>query len=342
MPSRAHFIRGRAKEILSRAIQTLENRPIRHMFQGITKDQLYYWRYIKQQHNRNHGGYRWKKFDAIQERIIRVIIWAVAKSNPTTTVNEYIKVVRERTNLSISASYVKRIFYSWKWSWKKPERRQIQKYTVGNILYYAHFVSWITGLPSWQNLKFIDESTFHPRGLFSITSKVLGLRRKRGISRRGVPCIVVDRGSLREKKINLMAMIQIDNPDVPIVCNLVDGNSNGEKFLEFVTSLCQNGHIKPGDIVILDNASYHRSSEIEEDLEDIQEEYQFTFKYLPTYSPELNPIELIFAFLKNTLRATLDESRPFIIQFLLVVAKVTQDLVFSLYHHCFRTRILRG
>jgi transposase len=42
-----------------------------------------------------------------------------------------------------------------------------------------------------------------------------------------------------------------------------------------------------GSIVILDNASVHKSS----DLLAIFEEYECHLLYLPPYSPELNPIE---------------------------------------------------
>jgi transposase len=50
--------------------------------------------------------------------------------------------------------------------------------------------------------------------------------------------------------------------------------------------------------VILDNASIHKSCEIY----DIAEEYNVQIIYLPPYSPDLNPIEKVWANFKNILR----------------------------------------
>lgn len=53
-----------------------------------------------------------------------------------------------------------------------------------------------------------------------------------------------------------------------------------------------------GDFVILDNASIHKSDEIY----DIAEEFGINIVYLPPYSPDLNPIEKVWANFKNILR----------------------------------------
>lgn len=56
--------------------------------------------------------------------------------------------------------------------------------------------------------------------------------------------------------------------------------------------------LKPGTTVVLDNASFHRSSNIEE----ILEKNQCKALYLPAYSPDLNPIEESWSPLKNDLK----------------------------------------
>jgi len=56
--------------------------------------------------------------------------------------------------------------------------------------------------------------------------------------------------------------------------------------------------LKPGDIVILDNLSSHKSAEAAEMLKSIGA----WFLFLPPYSPDLNPIEMAFSKLKALIR----------------------------------------
>jgi len=56
--------------------------------------------------------------------------------------------------------------------------------------------------------------------------------------------------------------------------------------------------LKQGTIVVLDNASFHRRKQIEY----IAKLYNCVAVFLPKYSPDLNPIEKCWAYLKNWLR----------------------------------------
>lgn len=56
--------------------------------------------------------------------------------------------------------------------------------------------------------------------------------------------------------------------------------------------------LKPGQIVVMDNAAFHKNKE----TRDIIEAAGCKLMYLPPYSPDLNPIENIWAVIKNTYR----------------------------------------
>lgn len=56
--------------------------------------------------------------------------------------------------------------------------------------------------------------------------------------------------------------------------------------------------LTPGDIVIIDNLSSHKSDEVREAIEAVGASVRF----LPRYSPDFNPIEKAFAKLKSRLR----------------------------------------
>lgn len=56
--------------------------------------------------------------------------------------------------------------------------------------------------------------------------------------------------------------------------------------------------LKPGQVVILDNATFHKS----EKTKTLIENAHCTLLFLPPYSPDLNPIETFWANLKSKIR----------------------------------------
>ncbi len=78
---------------------------------------------------------------------------------------------------------------------------------------------------------------------------------------------------------------------------VIDGAMNGEVFLAYVQKLlCPT--LRAGDIVIADNLSSHKVAGVKEAIA----ARGATILYLPPYSPDLNPIEKLFAKLKALLR----------------------------------------
>ncbi len=65
--------------------------------------------------------------------------------------------------------------------------------------------------------------------------------------------------------------------------------------------------LKPGQVVVIDNASFHKSVTIRE----LIAQAGCSLLFLPPYSPDLNKIEQFWARLKNYLRQTLHEFSNF-------------------------------
>jgi hypothetical protein len=65
-----------------------------------------------------------------------------------------------------------------------------------------------------------------------------------------------------------------------------------------------------GDILIMDNAAVHGSSDTLELLLDLLKLFGIRLVYIPVYSPEFNPCELIFAQVKCYLRTHRDFDLP--------------------------------
>ena len=76
------------------------------------------------------------------------------------------------------------------------------------------------------------------------------------------------------------------------------GSADGDAFLLYIKDiLCPN--LQKGDIVVMDNLSVHKSAAVRQAIEGKEAELRF----LPPYSPDLNPIEQCWSKIKTALRA---------------------------------------
>ncbi len=90
------------------------------------------------------------------------------------------------------------------------------------------------------------------------------------------------------------AALRHDRIVAPLV---LDGPMNGEAFVSWVEQFLVPD-LKPGDIVIMDNLPAHKVAGVAAAIEAAGAERLF----LPPYSPDLNPIEMMFSKLKNLIR----------------------------------------
>jgi transposase len=119
------------------------------------------------------------------------------------------------------------------------------------------------------------------------------MTRRYGRAPRGERCLAaVPHGHWHTR--TFIAGLRHDDITAPMVA---DGAMTGAPFLKDVQEfLCPTLH--PGDIVIADNLRSHKVAGVKEALEAVGAH----LRYLPPYSPDLNPIEKLFAKLKALLR----------------------------------------
>jgi transposase len=140
------------------------------------------------------------------------------------------------------------------------------------------------------HLVFIDET--------AVTTKMVRLwgRCPRGVELIGhAPC-----GEWRT--ITFVAALRHNKMVAPMV---VEGAMNAEMFLAYVEQ-CLVPTLGRGDIVIMDNSSVHKGAGIREAIE----KARATLRYLPQYSPDLNPIEMPFSQFKAFLRKAAERTVP--------------------------------
>lgn len=96
------------------------------------------------------------------------------------------------------------------------------------------------------------------------------------------------------RTLTFLAALRADGVEAPCV---FDGPINGARFLAYVEQ-CLVPTLRPGDVVVMDNLGSHKSAAVRKAIRNAGAHLLF----LPPYSPDLNPIEQLFAKLKTLLR----------------------------------------
>jgi transposase len=139
-------------------------------------------------------------------------------------------------------------------------------------------------------LVFIDE-----------TAVSTNMVRLRGRAPRGVRVIgTVPLGTW--ETITFVAALRHNKMTAPMV---LKGAMTGEMFLAYVEQ-CLVPTLRRNDIVVMDNCRVHMSPSIREAIE----KERATVRYLPKYSPDLNPIELPYSKFKGFLRKVAARTVP--------------------------------
>lgn len=133
------------------------------------------------------------------------------------------------------------------------------------------------------NVIYVDETGFN-----------LHIRRRYGRSRRGERVNLVVANS-RGRNISVCSSMSMDGM---IHYRAILSAYNTWEFIIFLEEICQRLDRTP-KIFIMDNVRFHHSAEVRETVEALGHRIHF----LPAYSPQLNPIELLFSKWKNIIRS---------------------------------------
>ena len=103
----------------------------------------------------------------------------------------------------------------------------------------------------------------------------------------------------RQGRVNMIAALCKRKLMAPFT---VEGACNRVVF-EIWLETCLIPVLKPGQVVIMDNATFHKGGRIEQLIQQAGCE----LLYLPTYSPDFNKIEQCWSWLKSRIRKQLDQ-----------------------------------
>jgi transposase len=110
----------------------------------------------------------------------------------------------------------------------------------------------------------------------------------------------------------------------------IEGGTSAEVFHAYVDQVLAP-ELRPGDIVVLDNLGAHKPVSIRERIE----QAGATLKFLPPYSPDLNPIELAWSKVKTHMRVWKPRTpKDLDLAFVSGAADVTSQDAVNWFKHC--------
>lgn len=187
-----------------------------------------------------------------------------------------------------------------KWSWKRMSRNVTHKFTRANVDYCQDFLNYMSNVDPYK-LKFFDESGV----------SLYDCNKRYGHSPVNSTCVELGR-HLKSPNITLNLLAGLEGV---LYANTLDGASNTIEFLNFfdeatkATQINGNPVLMTGDILVLDNcATHHNAGGFA--LGQWLDTMGIDVVYLPTYSPELNPVEFAFNKLKYVLK--IEEMQPLV------------------------------
>jgi len=197
--------------------------------------------------------------------------------DPSFTQNELASELR-KSQTSI-CRILKEMNYTRKRLVKVPEERNNEK-NMNARQTYAREIQFIHN----ENLVFLDETGLN-----------LNQTRNYGYSPKNVKAYVVAKGN-RGK--NISCMVAIKNSGI-VAFEIKDGAFEGTSFIHFLNDkLLEHFQANPHDILIMDNCRFHHRKDVLEFLN----QNSILFRFLPPYSPQLNPIEEYFSHFKSVLQ----------------------------------------
>lgn len=211
--------------------------------------------------------------------IENTIITTIALNNATTQ-KEVQQIIETKHNSTISKSTICRKFEKLNLTRKRLVLIPYERNTNERIEARAEFAAHISRYHD-RNLLYLDETGFNEHS-----------RRYYGYSEANEPAYIRTPGN---KGVNKSVMVAIDYKGI-VAYERQNQAFNKDSFKAFIQNkLCSYFMQNPNTILIMDNASFHKSNNIQQFLHD----KRIVFKFLVPYSPQLNPIEEFFSMIKS-------------------------------------------
>lgn len=270
---------------------------------------------------------------------MQALVFLCIRANPNAGLSDLVDIIRQ-AGFDVSLSWVQRAISSWGWSWRLTAWVSKNKFSEENVFAWAQYCNAVLSFP-WRRvgfvvlhrfdakltninqLKFLDECHF----------EAVNVSRRRRVGPPGEPLIVVD-GIPLEARLSMTLLVGVTDVEMPFTFQLRDGSNDCWDFLRFVMSAVEGGRIGRDDVLVVDNAAIHGAAEMLPHLVGLLQSVGAEMVFLPTYSPEFNPCELVFGELKGSLRQYRHPELTFRDRITHALSHIDIVNVLSYYHHC--------
>ena len=205
-------------------------------------------------------------------------------ASPDLHLSELVGKVQEITGVSVHLSTICRLLAKHGFTRKKIQHVALQRTMELRAAYMASVYVFMEDMFVW-----VDESGSDSKD--QLRQYGYALRGERAVCRKLL---------VRGKRVSAIAGLSTEGL---AALELTDGSVDGDAFYDFVRgSLIPEMNpfdgCSPMSVAIMDNCSIHHT----QDVADLFQRAGILLIYLPPYSPDLNPIELAFGFVKAYLK----------------------------------------
>ena len=225
-------------------------------------------------------------------------IAAIKKEKPSETLENIQEKLLQNANKEVTimtiSNALRKDLSGGQWTRKVLTKTATERFTPANEQYTEAYIAEIQSKDPLR-LKFMDEAGF------ALSEAV---NRTRGHAPKGMRAIEAQK-RMKTTNMTLNLMIGLDGT---VFSSFVDGPSNRDEFLKFIdeaaTSFSDDGSpvLQPGDVLVVDNATIHRF-EAERVLRIFLNNIGVEYIYLPKYSPDMNPVEFSFNYIRTMLKS---------------------------------------
>jgi hypothetical protein len=216
-----------------------------------------------------------------------IVLVHLLRANPQRSLRSYVRELYKITGTLVHETTISRV---WKGAFRKnaslvkPNMIPRDKFKPENIQKAREYINIVSQLNPVL-LKFTDEKHLKGEEIYN------GRARKDPIT--GVRYNIRTQSDLRNAY-SIIGFCGIDMRTAPFFFHFGKQTNDSAAFGEAVDDAIARGFLKEGDVLIMDNASIHRFKENEVLEEYLWEEFGIFMLTLPTRSPEMNPIELLW------------------------------------------------
>ncbi|KAF2068098.1 hypothetical protein CYY_010576, partial [Polysphondylium violaceum] len=269
-------------------------------------------------HCKQHGGDRSSHLTQEERVLLAESILDIFKKEPLLTL-DHVKIRLENYGFKVTKSS---ILKDMNWTYKKVEYKQHLKYTDFNLKRYFAFLLWVN-TTNWDKLVFMDEVHFSSRDM----------RKQRSYGHRSETVSVTTKTSL-SVSFSMSCMVRFNGD---LYTSSYRSTNDQFNSLQFIKDAIEQQYLCSGDTLILDNATVHLAAETHADLMATLQSHGINIHFLPAYSPELNPIERVFGYVKNFVRLNRTQKEcdlTFMVQF--IFRRIPEITIKKFFMSCLR------